>query len=72
MNSLWKTPDEKPIAYCKVVMEFKRPYGDQIPEDEQDPVYECYEMRYYGDGDGCEWEYLKQCSRWCYLEDLVK
>lgn len=70
--SIWHSKDEKPIPYMNVVMEFDKPYGDQLSNEEQDPAYECVEMKYYGDGDGHEWKWLKQCNRWAYLEDLVQ
>lgn len=70
--SIWHSKDEKPLPYNNVVMEFDRPFGDQLPDDEQDSAYECVMMRYYGDGDGHEWVWLKQCNRWSYLDDLVQ
>ena len=72
-NNIWHKPsEEKPTSYTNVVMEFLKPYGNQIPEDEQEPIYECYEMKYYGDGDNYEWNIFEQCNRWCYLDDLVQ
>lgn len=71
-NNIWKTNNEIPETYINVVMEFDEPFGNQIPKDEQDPEYECIEMRDPGDGDDLCWQWFEQCSRWCYLDDLVK
>ena len=72
-NKIWYKPtEEKPITYSNIIMEFPKPFGNQLSEDEQDPVYECYQMKYYGDGDNHEWEVFKQCNRWCYLDDLIQ
>lgn len=68
---IWHKNNEKPMPYKMLVMEFDKPFGDQLPKEEQDAVYECYEMRYYGDGNGREWQALKQCNRWAYLDELV-
>lgn len=68
---IWHSNKQKPIPYKLVVMEFDKPFGDQLPPDEQESVYECYEMRYYGDGNGREWQAFKQCNRWAYLEDII-
>lgn len=69
--NIWHKNNEKPMPYKILVMEFDKPFGDQLPKEEQDAVYECYEMRYYGDGNGREWQALKQCNRWAYLDELV-
>lgn len=69
--NIWHKNYEKPMSHKLTVMEFDKPFGDQLPKEEQDAVYECYEMRYFGDGNGREWQILKQCNRWAYLDELV-
>lgn len=67
----WKTKEELPITYCLVVLKFNKPFGDQLPEDEQDPSYYCLELREEGDGDNREYEIFEQCDCWCYLDELI-
>ncbi len=71
-NSMWKTNNEIPTTYVNVVMKFDEPFGDQLPKDEQDPEYECIEMRDPGDGNDLCWQWFEQCSTWCYLDDLIR
>lgn len=68
---IWHKNNEKPITYKMVVMEFDRPFPDIFPDEEHLYIYECYEMGYCGDGKGKEWEFLKKCTRWAYLNDLI-
>ena len=67
----WKTKDELPTTYCLVVLKFNNPFGDQMPEDEQDPSYYCLELREDGDGDNSEYKIFNQCDCWCYLDELI-
>lgn len=67
----WKTKDELPTTYCLVILKFNKPFGDQMPEDEQDPSYYCIELKEDGDGDNHEYEIFNQCDCWCYLDELI-
>lgn len=67
----WKTKETIPTTYCNVILKFNKPFGDQLPEDEQDPSYYCLELKEVGDGDNHEYDIFNQCDCWCYLDELI-
>ena len=71
-NNIWHSVNELPTTYINIVVKFDLPFGDQIPADEQDPYYDCFDLRDEDDDGSWSMNRFKQCSIWCYLDDLVR